>query len=79
MIFIEPGSPWQNAYVESFNGRARDELLNGEQFDSLLEAKVVISDWRIDYNTDRPHSSLGMLTPAAYAARWTTQPQPALS
>ena len=80
VIFIDPGSPWQNAYVESFNGRARDELLNGERFDSLLEAKVVISDWRIDYNTRRPHSSLGMLTPAAYAARWTSlQPQPALS
>ena len=80
VIFIDPGSPWQNAYVESFNGRARDELLNGERFDSLLEAKVVISDWRIDYNTRRPHSSLGMLTPAAYAARWTNlQPQPALS
>ena len=76
MIFIDPGSPWQNAFVESFNGRARDELLNGERFDSLLE--VVIGDWRIDYNTRRPHSSLGMLSPAAYAARWTT-PQPALS
>jgi putative transposase len=80
VIFIDPGSPWQNAYVESFNARARDELLNGERFDSLLEAKVVISDWRIDYNTRRPHSSLGMLTPAAYAARWTNlQPEPALS
>jgi putative transposase len=80
VIFIDPGSPWQNAFAESFNGRSRDELLNGERFDSLLEAKVVISDWRIDYNTRRPHSSLGMLTPAAYAARWhDQQPQPALS
>lgn len=80
VIFIDPGSPWQNAFVESFNGRARDDLLNGERFDSLLEAKVVISDWRTDYNTRRPHSSLGMLTPAAYAPRWTNpQPQPALS
>jgi putative transposase len=80
VIFIDPGSPWQNGFVESFNGRCRDELLNGERFDSLLEAKVVIGDWRTDYNTRRPHSSLGMLTPAAYAARWhDQQPQPALS
>ena len=64
----------------SFNGRAPDESLNGKRFDSFLEAKAVIGDWRIDDNTRRPHSSLGMLTPAARAAHWTNpQPQPALS
>jgi len=58
-IFIDPGSPWQNAWIESFNGRLRDELLNGWQFDSLLEAKVLIEDWRLDYNinTAPPASS----------------------
>jgi putative transposase len=80
-VFIDPGCPWQNAWIESFNGRLRDELLNGELFDSLLEAQVVIEDWRIDYNTRRPHSSLGMLTPDEYADRWhqRQQPQPQLS
>jgi putative transposase len=53
-VFIDPGSPWQNAWVESFNGRMRDELLNMWQFDSLLEARVIIGDWRVDYNTNRP-------------------------
>jgi putative transposase len=66
--FIEPGSPWQNAYVESFNGRLRDELLDVEQFSCLAEARVVIEDWRQDYNAHRPHSSLGMLAPLAFAA-----------
>lgn len=80
-VFIEPGSPWQNAWIESFNGRLRDELLNGELFDNLLEARVVIEDWRIDYNMNRPHSALGNLTPTAYANRWheRQQPQPQLS
>jgi putative transposase len=72
--YIDPGEPWQNPWVESFNSRLRDELLAVEQFDSILEAKVLVEDWRIDYNTHRPHSSLGYLTPAAYAATWT-QPQ----
>jgi putative transposase len=62
-IFIEPGSPWQNGFVESFNARVRDELLNITAFDSLLEAKVLIEDWRIEYNNLRPHSSLGRQTP----------------
>ena len=75
-IYIEPGSPWENPYVESFNGRARDELLNIEEFGSLLEAQVVIEAWRIEYNTYRPHSALGRLTPAEYAAGWTIQTQP---
>jgi putative transposase len=69
--FIEPGAPWQNPFVESFNGRVRDELLDVEQFSCLAEAKVVIGDWREDYNQRRPHSALGMKTPAAFAATWT--------
>jgi putative transposase len=77
-IYIEPGSPWENPYVESFNGRARDELLNVEEFGSVLEAQVVVEAWRIEYNTYRPHGSLGGLTPAEYAMNWTTQPLPAL-
>ena len=68
--YIEPGAPWQNPYVESFNGRLRDELLAVEQFDTLLEAQVLIEDWRIEYNTKRPHSSLDWLAPATYADRW---------
>ncbi len=58
-LFIEPGSPWENGYVESFNGKMRYELLNGEIFYSLLEAKIIIEKWRCHYNTKRPHSSLG--------------------
>src|SRR5437764_15369457 len=69
--FIEKGSPQQNAFVERFNGTMRDELLNGELFDTLLEAKVVIDDWRRRYNAERPHRGLGMLTPAAFALGWT--------
>ena len=68
--FIEPGAPWQNPFVESFNGRVRDELLDIEQFSCLAEARVVISDWREDYNHHRPHSALGMLTPTTFASRW---------
>ena len=63
-LYIEPGSPWENGYIESFNGKLRDELLNGEIFDTLLEAQVLIERWRIDYNTKRPHSSLGYRPPA---------------
>jgi len=63
-LFIEPGSPWENGYVESFNGKLRDELLNGEIFDTLLEARVVIENWRRAYNRFRPHSSLGYRPPA---------------
>jgi putative transposase len=66
--FIEPGCPWQNPFVESFHARVRDELLNVEQFTCLAEAQVLIDDWREDYNTRRPHSALGMLAPAAFAA-----------
>ena len=60
--YIEPGSPWQNPYVESFGGRLRDELLTVEAFNTLLEAQVLVQDWRIEYNTVRPHSALGYLT-----------------
>jgi transposase InsO family protein len=74
--YIEPGSPWENPFVESFNGRVRDELLNLEEFASLLEAQVIIEAWRIEYNTYRPHSSLGGLTPGEYAERWTTNQPP---
>jgi putative transposase len=62
--FIEPGSPWENGYVESFNGKLRDELLNAEVFNTLAEAKVLIEQWRIHYNTVRPHSSLHYRPPA---------------
>jgi transposase InsO family protein len=67
--YIEPGSPWENPFVESFNGRLRDELLNIEEFGSITEARVIIEDWRTEYNTYRPHSALGGLTPTEYAAR----------
>lgn len=72
-IFIDPGSPWQNAWIESFNSRLRDELLNLWQFDSLLEAQILIEDWRIDYNKNRPHTAHGDLTPTEFANHWTTQ------
>ena len=62
--FIEPGSPWENGYIESFNGKFRDELLNGEIFDTLYEARVVTEQWRKYYNTVRPHSALGYKPPA---------------
>ena len=62
--FIEPGSPWENGYVESFNGKLRDELLNAEVFNTLAEAKVLIEQWRRHYNTVRPHSSLNYRPPA---------------
>jgi transposase InsO family protein len=63
-LFIEPGSPWENGYVESFNGKLRDELLNGEIFYTLREAKVLIERWRVHYNTIRPHSALAYRPPA---------------
>jgi putative transposase len=63
-LFIEPGSPWENGYIESFNGKLRDELLNGEVFDTVIEARVIIEQWRREYNERRPHSSLGYVPPA---------------
>lgn len=68
--YIEPGSPWENGYVESFNGKLRDELLNGEIFYTLTEAKIVIEAWRRHYNTVRPHSSLGYKPPAPEVISW---------
>ena len=65
--YIEPGSPWENGYCESFNGRMRDELLNGEIFYSLREAQIIIESWRTHYNTKRPHSALGYRPPAPEA------------
>ena len=64
-LFIEPGSPWENGYNESFNGKLRDELLNGEVFYSFKEATIIIEGWRIHYNTQRPHSALGYRPPAS--------------
>jgi transposase InsO family protein/transposase-like protein len=66
-LYIEPGSPWENGYCESFNGKLRDECLNGEVFYSLKEAQIVIEKWRVEYNTRRPHSSLGYRPPAPAA------------
>jgi putative transposase len=66
-LFIEPGSPWENGYIESFNGKLRDELLNGEIFTTLFEAKVLIADWRKEYNQVRPHSAKGYKPPAPEA------------
>lgn len=74
--YIEPGSPWENPFVESFNGRLRDELLNIEEFGSIAEAKLIIEDWRIEYNTYRPHSALDGLTPTEYADTVTDNQQP---
>ncbi len=66
-LYIAPGSPWENGYIESFNGKLRDEVLNIEIFDTLLEAKVLIERWRREYNHVRPHSSLGYRPPAPEA------------
>ena len=63
-LYIEPGSPWENGYIESFNGKLRDELLNGEIFTSVQEAKVLTDAWRRHYNHRRPHSALGYQPPA---------------
>lgn len=65
--YIEPGSPWENGYCESFNGRFRDELLNGEIFYTLREAQILIEEWRKHYSTKRPHSALGYRPPASEA------------
>ncbi len=75
--YIEPGKPQQNAFIESFNGRLRDEFLNETLFTTLAQARVELEEWRRDYNTERPHSALGNLTPIAYAARNASVPQQA--
>ncbi|MFN5207358.1 MAG: transposase, partial [Pseudanabaena sp.] len=68
MLYITPGSPWENGYAESFHGRLRDELLNAEVFDGLHDAKALAAKWRSEYNHRRPHSSLKYLPPTVYAA-----------
>jgi transposase InsO family protein len=77
-LFIEPGSPWENGYNESFNGKLKDELVNREIFYSLREAQVLVEQWRREYNTIRPHSSLGYRPPAPQAVRpvgsWLRRP-----
>ena len=69
-VFIPPGQPWKNGFIESFHDKFRDECLQREWFQSLLEAQVVIEAWRVMYNTHRPHSSLAYQTPAAFAAQY---------
>ena len=78
-LYIEPGSPWENGYCESFNSKLRDELLNGEVFYSLREAQVLIERWRVHYNTRRPHSSLGYRPPAPAAVSPAAVEKPDLS
>ncbi len=68
LYFIDPGKPTQNAYIESFNGRLRQESLNVHWFTSLQQARAIIEEWRVDYNENRPHSSLGYRTPPEFAA-----------
>jgi len=70
--YIEPGSPWENGFVESFHSRFRDECLACEEFTTISEAISVITHWRLTYNQRRPHSSLGGLTPAEFASQWAT-------
>lgn len=67
-LFVEPGAPWENGYIESFNSRMRDELLNGELFFGLAEARYLVESWRVEYNTNRPHSALNYMTPIEFAA-----------
>ena len=71
--YIAPGKPTQNAFIESFNGRLRDELLNETLFPSLAHARATLADWRDDYNIDRPHSGIGWQTPNEYAATFAPQ------
>ena len=73
-LYIEPGSPWENGYCESFNSKIRDEFLNGEIFYSIKEVKVLTERWRVYFNTERPHSSLGYRAPAP--AAWQTEASP---
>jgi transposase InsO family protein len=68
-LYIKPGSPWENPYIESFHDKLRDECLNRELFGTLAEARVILESWRVEYNEHRPHSSLGQQTPEEFAAR----------
>ena len=76
--FIEPGKPIQNAFIESFNGRFRDECLNENWFSSLAEKREAVESWRVDYNTERPHGSLGRISPAEFLRRFKQTQNPAL-
>jgi transposase InsO family protein len=78
-LYIKPGSPWENGHIESFHDKLRDECLNREVFGSILEEKVVVESWRIEYNQQRPHSSLGYQTPEEFAARALTTLRPTTS
>lgn len=78
-LYIEPGSPWENAYSESFNSRFRDELLDQELFTSLTESRVLVEQYRVEYNHLRPHSSLGYLAPAVYAAQQDALASPSVA
>jgi putative transposase len=76
--YIGPGSPWENPFVESFNGKLRDELRSVEIFETVTEARVLVTEFRIEYNTFRPLSALGQRTPAEFAKLWTDS-QPGLT
>lgn len=78
-LYVEPGSPWQNGYAESFHGRMRDEFLGVEEFESLAAARQLTAAWKDDYNHRRPHGSLGYVAPAAFAARWVASAPELLS
>lgn len=77
-LYIEPGSPWENGYAESFHSRLRDELLAREIFETVAEARTLATQWRLEYHHRRPHSSLGYRTPAAFAASLAEPPVAAL-
>lgn len=78
-IYIKPGSPWENSYVESFNGKFRDECLNMEVFRNAAEARRVVENWRREYNEFRPHSSLGYMTPSEFSHRYGSSSRPPVS
>ncbi len=78
-IYIEPGSPWENAYIESFHDKMRGECLRASEFETVAAARAEVWQWREDYNQRRPHSSLGYLTPAEYAAQAARSPRPTAS
>jgi putative transposase len=78
-LFIDPGSPWQNGWIESFKARLRVEFVNGQQFDSLSEAKVLLGDWRHEYNHERTNSALRRQTPVRFTEIWKDQRQQKLA
>jgi len=78
-IFITPGSPWENGYIESFNGKFRDECLNCELFENGRQAQIIAENWRVEYNTYRPHSSLGYMTPEEFADNSGNSVRPTVS